>query len=98
MAIFLTILTFFSTFIGGLVALKYKDRLHLILGFSAGVVLSVVAFDIFPEIINLIKTGNFNARLPMLSFILGFLIFHIGEKLLIIHHSGDSHYKNHTHP
>jgi len=32
-------ITFCSTFLGGLVSLRFKDKLHLILGFTAGVLL-----------------------------------------------------------
>ena len=38
-----TALTFCSTFCGGLVGLRYRDKLHLILGFTAGVLLGVVS-------------------------------------------------------
>ena len=45
----LTVVTFFSTAAGGLFALRHQDRLHLILGFAAGVMLGVVAFDLCPR-------------------------------------------------
>ena len=32
---------FAATFLGGLAALRFKDKLHLILGFSAGAVVAV---------------------------------------------------------
>ena len=48
-------LAFVSTLIGGIVGIKYHDRLHLILGFTAGVLLGVVFFDIFPEIFVLVN-------------------------------------------
>ena len=38
-AVLLALTTFFSTTAGGLFALKFRDRLHLILGFTAGVLL-----------------------------------------------------------
>ena len=41
-AILLSLATFVSTAAGGLFALKFRDRLHLILSFSAGVLLGVV--------------------------------------------------------
>jgi len=83
MAVFFTILTFFSTLGGGFVGLKYKDKLHLILGFTAGVLLAVVAFDIFPEIIELTNKLHVNPSLPMVALVTGFLIFHVFEKLLL---------------
>jgi zinc transporter ZupT len=48
-AVLLTIATFFSTFAGGLFALKFRDRLHFILSFTAGVLIGVVSFEILPE-------------------------------------------------
>ena len=47
------ILTCLATFIGGLIALRLHTRIHLLLGFTAGVILSVVSFDLLPEIVTL---------------------------------------------
>lgn len=94
----MTTLTFFSTLLGGLVGLRYKDKLHLILGFTAGVLLAVVSFDIFPEIIELTNKLNVPPINPMIALVMGFLLFHIFEKVLLIHHSQEDHYTEHTHP
>ena len=56
--ILLSIATFISTLLGGLFAARYKNKLHYIMAFAAGVLLGVVAFDIFPEIIEEIKANN----------------------------------------
>ena len=40
---------FCSTFIGGLFAIRLTDKLHLVLGFSAGAVLAVALADLLPE-------------------------------------------------
>src|SRR5205085_1974088 len=98
MAIILSFLTFVSTFLGGLIGLKYKDKLHLILGFTAGVLLGVVAFDIFPELIELIEKTQTPSVFAMGALVAGFLIFHILEKLLIIHHAQEKEYGAHKHP
>ncbi len=42
-----------STALGGLFALKRRDNLHLILGFSAGAVIGVAFFDLLPEALNM---------------------------------------------
>lgn len=44
---------FCATLAGGLLALRLKDRLHLVLGFSAGAVIAVAFFDLLPEAIEL---------------------------------------------
>ncbi|MGE5392697.1 MAG: ZIP family metal transporter [Candidatus Saccharibacteria bacterium] len=98
MVIILTLLTFVSTFLGGLVSLKYKDRLHLILGFTAGVLLAVVSFDVLPEIIELIGKTGIETWKPMLALVVGFLVFHILEKWLLIHHAHEDAYGDHKHP
>jgi zinc transporter ZupT len=41
--------TFLATLLGGLFALRFKDKLHLITGFSAGAVIGVAFFDLLPE-------------------------------------------------
>jgi ZIP family zinc transporter len=96
-AILLSVATFFSTYFGGLFSIKNKDRLHKIMGFTAGVLIGVVFFDIFPEIINLIKENNFSVTGAMVALVLGFLIFHILEKTILIHHSHEDEYAEHTH-
>ncbi len=90
--------TFFSTFFGGLFAVRFRHKLHLIMGFTAGVLLGVVAFDIFPEIIRLVNENNFKSTNTMIALVLGFLVFHILEKFLIIHHSHENDYADHKHP
>ena len=53
MAIAVSIGTFISTLLGGLFALYLQDRLHLILGFSAGALIGVAFFDLLPESLDL---------------------------------------------
>ncbi len=98
MVFIFSFLTFISTFLGGLVGLKFKDKLHLILGFTAGVLLGVVAFDIFPELIDLLGKTNVEPVFAMGALVVGFLVFHILEKLLIIHHAQEEEYGKHRHP
>jgi len=96
--ILLTIATFFSTFLGGLFALKFKNKIHSIMAFTAGVLLGVVSFDIFPEIIEQIKVNDFNSTGVMIALVLGFLLFHALEKTVLIHHAHESDYAHHHHP
>ena len=49
-AIALAALTAIATTTGGFIAIKVKDRLHLVLGLSAGLLLGLVAFDLLPEV------------------------------------------------
>lgn len=84
--ILLSMATFISTLLGGLFAIKYKDKLHYIMAFAAGVLLGVVAFEILPEIIDQINTNGFNSINIMIALVVGFFIFHILEKSILIQH------------
>ena len=85
--------TFLATLCGGLFALKFKDRLHLILGFSAGAVIGVAFFDLLPEAISL-GAKNMQANTVTSIVALGFIIFMILDRFVILHnhqHSDHDH-------
>jgi ZIP family zinc transporter len=92
------IVTFFSTYLGGLFALRFKDKIYLIMGFAAGILLGVVSFDVFPKIFELISRYNLDPVIVMIAFAAGFMVFHILEKVILIHHSHETEYANHKHP
>jgi zinc transporter ZupT len=96
--IILSIGTFCSTLFGGLTGLKNKDRLHRFLGYTAGVLLGVVAFDLLPEIFDSINREHHSPTGAMVALVCGFLLFHIIEKSLLIHHSQEAEYELHHHP
>jgi zinc and cadmium transporter len=98
MVILLAMGTFASTFLGGLVALRNKDRLHLVLGFTAGVILGVVAFDVLPEMVDLARTTGTDFSRPMIALVVGFLGFHVIEKSILIHAAHEGEYAAHAHP
>jgi ZIP family zinc transporter len=80
LAVLVACITFFSTGLGGLAAIRFRDRLHLLLGFSAGAVLAVVFFDVLPEV--------FAQRPPeyvMLAAAAGFLAFFGLERYTRLH-------------
>lgn len=79
--------TFVSTSLGGAFALRFRRHLRLILGFTAGVLLGVVAFDILPEIFESLKTLDLDPTAPMVALVTGFLLFHVLEKLVAPHHA-----------
>jgi zinc transporter ZupT len=96
--ILLSFATFLSTLTGGLTALKNKDRMHRFLGYTAGVLLGVVAFDLLPEIFKLLNEQHKAATGAMVAVVCGFLAFHIIEKSILIHHTHEEEYGLHKHP
>lgn len=85
MAVLLACLTVVSTGLGGIAALRFRDQLHLLLGFSAGAVLAVVFFEMLPEV--------FSLRGPtspvMLAAAAGFLAFFSLERYTALHRARD---------
>lgn len=72
------------TFLGGLFALRFKDHLHLILGFSAGAVLGVVFFDLLPEALEL-GGERYDVNMITGMVALGFTAFMIVDRLASLH-------------
>ncbi len=75
---------FVSTFIGGSFALKFRDKLHLILGFSAGAVAGVALFDLLPEAISL-GTKYHEAKTIALFVAFGLFGYLILDRLILLH-------------
>lgn len=89
---------FLSTLLGGTIGLWWKDKKHITLGFTAGVLIGVVAFDLIPEIFEMVNEQGINIHIPMIALVLGFFVFHIAEKLFLVHHTHEGHYGAHKHP
>jgi ZIP family zinc transporter len=79
MAIMFAGLTFFSTGLGGVAAIRFRDRLHLLLGFSSGAVLGVALFDLVPEVFAL----DSGSVMPFVA--IGFLAFFALERYTAMH-------------
>ncbi|MEK7602558.1 MAG: ZIP family metal transporter [Patescibacteria group bacterium] len=84
MLILITIGAFLATLCGGLFALRLKDRLHLILGFSAGAIVGVAFFDLIPEALELASTAHSEATILALTA-LGFLIYLVLDRAFFMH-------------
>ncbi|MGA8278206.1 MAG: ZIP family metal transporter [Rhodanobacteraceae bacterium] len=81
--------TFVSTLVGGLFALRLRDRLHLVLGFSGGAVLGVVLFDLIPEAISLAGV-RFGAPVTMAVLTVGFLAYMVLDRVVVLHGGPDA--------
>jgi zinc transporter ZupT len=81
---------FLSTLAGGLLAFRLQDKLHLILGFSAGAVIGVAFFDLMPESIAF-GAGRHDASTIIGWTAGGFLLYLILDRLLLFHGSAQAH-------
>ena len=91
-AIALAAITAIATTAGGFLAIKSKDRLHLVLGLSAGLLLGLVAFDLLPEVFELGTQEIFNAPAVSVALVAGFLLLHFYEQLFGSHEPAESDY------
>jgi len=97
MALIVSLATIVSTFLGGLFAIRFKDRLHLILGFSAGAVIGVAFFDLLPESIDL-ATQTYDIKLVTVFITIGFVIFMFLDRFFSIHiHEKEEGCENKSH-
>jgi len=84
-------IAFVATMLGGFFAMRFRDRLHLILGFSAGAVVAVALFDLLPAAM---QFGASSGPAVISIFIAaGFLAYLVLDRSILIHpHShGDEH-------
>ncbi len=97
-AILFSIFAFIATTLGGIVAIRYRDKLHPIVAFSAGAVLAVCFFEILPEIFSLTSENSLPVMPSLIALMAGFLLIHTLEKLAVIHTTHEDEYASHRHP
>ncbi|GAA2441156.1 ZIP family metal transporter [Actinomadura vinacea] len=96
-AVVLAAVAFLMTLTGGLVAMRVRDRRHLVLGLAGGLILGIVAFDLVPEALKESGTGPLGVPAPMIGFAVGFLLLHVIEQAAAIHQAHEGEYAPHEH-
>jgi zinc transporter ZupT len=94
--LFIVTIAFAATMLGGFFAMRFRDRLHLILGFSAGAVVAVALFDLLPAAM---QFGAPSGPAVISIFIAGgFLAYLVLDRLILIHphDHGDNHGHDHA--
>lgn len=96
MIILFALLAFVATFCGGLFALKYHDKLHLVLGFSAGALLGVAFFDLIPESIELASSA-YSLQTTLTVTAVGFTVYMLANRWFMVCSHDDEHCENVSH-
>lgn len=94
----LTLLASLAALVGGVAALKSRKKIELALGFTAGIILGLIAFDLLPEIFEIADSQMLDPIWPMLALLSGFLLFHLFEKFVSLHQTSEEQYGPHRHP
>jgi ZIP family zinc transporter len=90
--------TFVSTLLGGIAALRLRDRLHPVMAFAAGVLVATALVDLLPEAAEMVGP---DPALPVgVVALAGFLIFSALDAFLhrqAFAHGGHDHGHGHAH-
>lgn len=91
--VLVAIATFVATVLGGLFAIRFRDKLHIILGFSAGAVVAVAFFDLLPEALEM---GAAHHELTTVTSVvaLGFLGYLLLDRLIFFRFHSHAHDAN----
>lgn len=84
----------FATLLGGAFALRLRDHLHVVLGFSAGAVVGVAFFDLIPESIEL-AAANYGPDFMLGITALGFVIYLALDRWILLHSHNHAHEEEH---
>ncbi len=79
---------FVITLLGGALALSLRDRLHLVVGFSAGTIVAVAFFGLLPEAVHLTEDVYDHGYLFALTA-LGFFSYLIVDRVFLRHGHSD---------
>src|ERR1700679_963092 len=81
---------FCATYLGGLAALRFQDRLHLILAFSAGTVIALAFFDLLPEAIRL-GGAEHSPQALLVATAIGFFLYAVIDQVFLVQNHGHGH-------
>jgi len=90
MTLVISICASLAAFLGGIIALRFKDKLHIILGLSAGAVIGAALFDLIPEAIEL-GAGSFHPEQITALTGVGFLLYLVLDRVFSFHSHSDDH-------
>ncbi len=93
--IILAIAAFLSTLGGGYFALRFKDKSHLILGFSAGAVIGVAFFDLLPEALEVGQ--SYGSETLTIALAVGFILYLVIDRFFHLHSHSRAQHSHHDH-
>ena len=98
MIVVLKFLPFFTTMLGGFVALRAQRKLHIVYGVAAGAMLGLVAFHLLPEFAEFDGPALGGVSLPYILLVGAFLAMFVLEELIGPHPADADEGGEHRHP
>ena len=86
LVIILALLTFFSTLIGGVVIVKFRNYLPFFFAFAAGSLVAVSFLDLLPESLDISRSINLPVRYIMIAVVFSFFFYSLLERFFFTHH------------
>ncbi|MBI1744820.1 ZIP family metal transporter [Candidatus Acetothermia bacterium] len=93
----LAVITFLSTMVGGLIALRFKKILPYFFAFASGSLIAVSFFDLLPESLKISESVNLPLRYVMITVVASFLFFSLLERYFLTHHYHEKESEAHGH-
>lgn len=93
MIILIALMASVAAFAGGAIALRFRDKLHIILGLSAGAVIGAALFDLIPESIELASGLYTPGQITALTA-LGFFLYLVLDRVFSFHEHTDEEVLN----
>jgi len=97
-AIFLAIVTCFSTLVGGTFATRYRKNIGILGAFAAGVLITTSLLDLLPQTFKLATSANVLLEDVMALTVVGFLFLYIISRVINAHVLKDGEYVEVKHP
>lgn len=79
------LITFLLTLLGGLFAVRLRERIGVLAAFAAGVLISVPLFDLLPEAIDIALRVEVPIENLMYTMALGFIFLYVLERYISLH-------------
>jgi ZIP family zinc transporter len=97
-AIFLAVVTCFSTVLGGTFAARRRKNIGILGAFAAGVLITTSLLDLLPQTFRLATSANVLLEEVMALTVVGFLFLYIISRLITAHVFKDGEYVEAKHP
>ena len=86
LVVILALLTFFSTLIGGVVIVKFRNYLPFFFAFAAGSLVAVSFLDLLPESLDISRSINLPVRYIMIAVVFSFFFYSLLERFFLTPH------------